>query len=226
MRTLYIAAVVSSFFFLFFLSPILSRRRLDVFHTSTHDVAQCIHRTQKIAKNSISAHHSAICRAISSQLRHVSTIGKKLLNSKYLLHMSSQYGELQPTNGWERFVSLGHPTKFQQVSRLGVITAPTSLIGGQPNFTRCLAVSWAGILYIHFGGSCPLTEFCQVQNSLCVSKSCVLLYIGSVTARHALQQWASAKLCGAVQGMELQNFRRGCLYIRLGGHHVGHRPTF
>ena len=22
--------------------------------------------------------------------------------------------------------------------------------------------------YIHFGGSCPLTEFCQVQNSLCI----------------------------------------------------------
>ena len=38
MRTLYFAAVVSSFFFLFS-SPILGRRRLDVYDTSTHDVA-------------------------------------------------------------------------------------------------------------------------------------------------------------------------------------------
>jgi len=37
--------------------------------------------------------------AISLQLRHVSTIAKKLVKQQYLLHMSPQYGELQPTNG-------------------------------------------------------------------------------------------------------------------------------
>jgi len=42
-----------------------------------------------------------VCRAISSQLRHLSTSGKKLSHSNYLLHMSSQYGELRPTNGWD-----------------------------------------------------------------------------------------------------------------------------
>jgi len=30
-----------------------------------------------------------LCRAVSSQLRHVSTIGKKLVKQQYLLHMSS-----------------------------------------------------------------------------------------------------------------------------------------
>jgi len=39
-----------------------------------------------------------LCRAISLQLRHISTI-KKLVKQQYLLHMSSQYGELRPTNG-------------------------------------------------------------------------------------------------------------------------------
>jgi len=65
---------------------------------------------------------------------------------------------------------LGHPSKFQWVSRLGSVTAATSFTGDQPNFARCLAVSWAGTLCtcIHFRGSCPLTEFCQVQTSLCV----------------------------------------------------------
>jgi len=42
-----------------------------------------------------------LCRAISSQLRHVSTIGKNLVKQQYLLHMSSQYGELLPTSGWD-----------------------------------------------------------------------------------------------------------------------------
>jgi len=50
-----------------------------------------------------------LCQAISSQLRHVSTIGKKLFKQQYLLQMSPQYGELRPTSGWDRFTSLGHP---------------------------------------------------------------------------------------------------------------------
>jgi len=62
----------------------------------------------------------------------------------------------------------GHPSKFQRVSHLGFVTAATSRTAGQPNFAQCLAVSWAVTQYIHFWGSCPLTEFCQVQNSLCV----------------------------------------------------------
>ena len=52
----------------------------------------------------------------------------------------------------------------------------------------------------------PLTEFCHVQNSL-PSKSCVFVYWQRSCT--ALQQRASAKLCGVVQVMELPNFRRG-----------------
>jgi len=33
------------------------------------------------------------CRAISSQLWYVSTIGKELVKQQYLLHMCPQYGE-------------------------------------------------------------------------------------------------------------------------------------
>jgi len=37
---------------------------------------------------------------------------KNLIPGKqqYLLHMSSQYGELRPNSGWDRFTSLGHPS--------------------------------------------------------------------------------------------------------------------
>ena len=74
-----------------------------------------------------------LSRAISSQLRHASTIGKKLVKQQYLLHMPLQYGELRPTSGWDRFVSLGDPSKFQRVSHIGSITARHSTSGLQPN---------------------------------------------------------------------------------------------
>ena len=35
-----------------------------------------------------------LCRAISSQLRHLSTIGKKLVKQQYLSRVSLQYGEI------------------------------------------------------------------------------------------------------------------------------------
>ena len=105
-----------------------------------------------------------------------------LVKQQYL-HTFSQYGERRPTNGWDRFGSLGHPSNFQRVSRLGFFTAPTSLIGCQPNFAWCLAVSLAATLYIHLG-VLPLTEFCQLQK-ITLRPSLALSYIGSLTARHS-----------------------------------------
>ena len=76
--------------------------------------------------------------------------------------------------------------------------------GGQPNFARCLAVSWAGTLCIHFGGFSdgilPGAN-CTLRPSLAFS------YIGIVTARHSSSK--RQRNCGVVQGMELQNFRIG-----------------
>jgi len=70
-----------------------------------------------------------LCPAISSQLRHISTIAKKLVKQQYLLHMSLQCGEVRPINGWDRLTNLGHPCKFQLVSRLGSITAWHLVVG-------------------------------------------------------------------------------------------------
>ena len=88
-------------------------------------------------KSPKSCHQGTIaqfCRAISSQLRHISTIGKKLVKQRYLLHMSPQCGELRPTSGWDRPGSLEHPCKFQRVSCLGSVAARHSSSGRQPNF--------------------------------------------------------------------------------------------
>jgi len=51
---------------------------------------------KKVAKNRHLGTITQLCRAISLQLRHVSTIGKKLVKQQYVLHMSPQYGELGP----------------------------------------------------------------------------------------------------------------------------------
>jgi len=40
-----------------------------------------------------------------------------------LPHVSSEYGELRITSDWDLLASLGHPSKFQPVARLGSITA-------------------------------------------------------------------------------------------------------
>jgi len=86
------------------------------------------------AKNRHLSTIAQLCRAISSQLRHVSTSGKQVVMQQYLLKMSLQYGELRPTNGWDRLAGLGHPIIFQWVLRLGSITARQSSSGHQPNF--------------------------------------------------------------------------------------------
>jgi len=97
----------------FFSSPNLSRRGLDVpyFHTWCGLTANlrcrsemCCVKTQentgrkKSPKNRHLGTITQLCRAISSQLRHLTTIGNKLVEQQYLLHMSLQYGELRPTN--------------------------------------------------------------------------------------------------------------------------------
>jgi len=136
------------------------------------------------AKNRHPGTIAQLCRAVSLQLRHVLTIGKKLVKQQYLLHMCPQYGELQPTSGWDRLAGLGHPSKFQRLSRLGFFTASTSLNGSQPNFAWCLAVSWAGRLFIHFRQLLPRNRILPGAKFTLHPASLELSYIGSITARH------------------------------------------
>ena len=106
MRPLHFCPVISIFFFLLLSSsPNLSGRRLNVYHTSTHGVnlecrsEMCCTRLAGNAgpKKSPKMRHVGtivqLCRTISSQLRHVSTIGKNVLNSNI---SSTCSGELRP----------------------------------------------------------------------------------------------------------------------------------
>ena len=84
---------------------------------------------KKSPKNRYLDSITQLCRAISSQRRHVSTIRKKLVKQQCLPHTCSQHGELRPTSGWELLTSLRHPCKFQRVSRVGSVTARYSSTG-------------------------------------------------------------------------------------------------
>jgi len=147
-----------------------------------------------------------LCRAVFLQLRHVSTMGKKLLNSNISStcpHNMVNFGLLTAEICWRVWATPANFNGFRVLASLLHRRRSTEV----KQTAGCLAVSWAGKLYTYiFGGSCPLTEFCHLQNSL-ASKCCFLIYWQHYCT--ALEQRASAKVCGVVQGMELWNFRRG-----------------
>jgi len=144
---------------------------------------------------------------------------------QHLLHRSSQYGKFRPTSGWDRLLSFGHPSKFQEVSRLGFVTVATALNGNQPNFARYW--DWYTI-YIHFWGLLSPNGILPGAKFTFVSKSCVLLFWQCYCT--ALKQWLSDKLrCGTRNGiierLLLIIFNKGRHLYSEGGHHNGHRPT-
>ena len=132
---------------------------------------------------------------------------EKLVKQQYLLHTSPQCDELRPISGWDRFGSLEHTSKFQRVSRLAFVTAATSFT--EANQTLHDVWPSPGLLhYIYiFGGLLPPWRTFATCKIYLAFKFCVLLYWQRYCT--ALQQQASAKLCGVVRGMELRNFRRG-----------------
>ena len=121
------------------------------------------YKMQKLCKKSPSVHHCTMLSGYIFATEAFIDNRKNLLNS----NISTCPGNMVNFREISWWV-WGHHSQLQRVSLLGFITAPTSLGGGQPGFARCLAVSCTGTLCIHFGGSAPLTEFCQVQNSLCI----------------------------------------------------------
>jgi len=93
---------------------------------------------------------------------------KSLLSSNILSTCPHNMVNLSPLKAEIDSGVWSTPANFNAFCVLPSLLQTTSLTGGQRNFALCLAVSYAGTLHIHFGGSCPLTEFCHVQNLFCV----------------------------------------------------------
>jgi len=145
-----------------------------------------------------------LCRAESAQLRHVLTIGNNLLNSNTSStcpHNMANFGPLTAEISSGAWGTLANFNGFRVLASL-LQRRPL------PEANQTLHDVWPspGLLhYVYiFGGSCPWGNFARCKMHV-TSKSCVLLYWQHYCT--ALDQWASAKLCGVVQRIEVRNFR-------------------
>jgi len=126
-----------------------------------------------------------LCRAISSHLRHVSTIGKNLLNSNIsptCPHNMVNFGLLAAEIG---SLVWGPPANLNQFRVLAFLLQRRC----STEASRTLHNVWPSPKLVYctciciFVGSCPIMKFCQVQNSLCIQV--LLSYVGTITARQS-----------------------------------------
>jgi len=106
---------------------------------------------------------------MSSQLRHISTIGKNLLNGNIsptrphnMVNFSPLAAEISSVVVWCT------PANFNGFCILALLLQRRR----STEANQTLHDVWPSPGLVHyvyiFGGFCPITEFCQVQNSLCV----------------------------------------------------------
>ena len=155
-----------------------------------------------------------LCRAISSQLSHVSTIGRRLLNaniSSTCPYNMVKFGSLAAEINLEVAAPQQISTGFLSWLRYCDVAhrRPTKLC----TMFGCL-LGWYTVFI--FGGSCPVTEFCQVQNSLCVQ------VLPSPILAALLHSTPAAGISQTLQ----RDTRNGITELSAGSHHVWHRPTF
>ena len=128
----------------------------------------------KMTQKSPSVHH---CTTLSSCIFATKACidnRKNLLNSNMSLtcaHNMANFGPLtlRPVR------EFGAPQQISTGFAFAFVTAATSLTGGQPNFARCLTVSWAATLHIHFRAFLPSNGILPEVHF--ASKSCTLLYL-------------------------------------------------
>jgi len=172
---------LSSFFYS---SPNLSRCRLDVYRTSTHDVAlvriwnACLKcaacsslkiQDAKIAKNLPSGHHHITYSGyILATKARIDNPTKNLLNSNISPTCPHNIVNCGPLVHEIFSLVWGTPANFSGFLILASLLQ--RLRSMETNQTLHYVWPSRGLVhYVYvFGGSCPLTEFCQVQNSLCI----------------------------------------------------------
>jgi len=178
------------------------------------------------------------CRAISSQLRHVSTIEKKLVKQKYLLHMS--YNRPMANFGPERLSSIGVFGATQQISTGFRVLASLLQRRRSTGVSQTLHRVWPSPGLVHYiyilGSSCPLTEFCSVTarhsssgrhpNFVALSKGRHLYSAGRPSRwalAHILVSFFSTTVQVAFCQLLKAKFR--CAILVAGSSEAGHRPA-
>jgi len=169
----------------------------------------------KIAKNLSSGHHPTTLSGYIFATKACIDNLKNLLRAISPTYVP-KYGELWPIIGAEIGLPVWVP---QQISRGFACWLRCCNDFAQRFSTKLCMMFWPSpglVQYVYiFGGSCPLTDFYQVQNSLCDQ-----VFHSSIFA--ALLH--SIRVVGVSQTAAFSRGRH--LYSAGRGHHVGHRPTF
>jgi len=172
---------------------------------------------KKIAKNCHLCTITQLCRAISSQLRHVSTLGKKLVKQQYLLHMPHNMVNFSPLTAEIGSLVWSSPVNFTRFRILASLLHQCRAT----EVNQTLHTVWPSLGLVHYiyiytlaVALAPQRNFdrCKIHFA---SKSCVLLYWQHHCT--ALEQWASAKLCG-VQQRAPPIFGRVAITLGIGPH--------
>ena len=77
-----------------------------------------------------------LCRAMFSQLRHVSTIGKKLVKQQYILHMFHNMVNFGPLAAEIDPVGWGTPANFNGFRVLAALLHGTPVLGVSQTLRR------------------------------------------------------------------------------------------
>ena len=120
-----------------------------------------------------------LCRAISLQLRHVSTVWINLLNSNISARCPYKMVNFGPLAAEIGLVVWGTPANFNGFSRLGSITAQHSSIGHQPNWgieQRVLPVFGRAAITLGIGPHSSL-EYANTVWSPCSYSWCGCMFI-------------------------------------------------
>ena len=140
---------------------------------------------------------------------------EKIVKQQYLLHVSHNMVNFGPLAADVGPVVRGTPTNFNGFRVLALLLQRRR----SPEANHTLHDVWPlpGLVdyIIHFRRLLPVTEFCQVQNSMCVLQV-LRSPIGIAAARHSSIGHQSI----------FAALNRGRHLCSAGGHHVGHWPTF
>jgi len=174
------------------------------------------------AKNRHLSTIAQLCRAVSSQLSHLSTIEKKLLNNNMLStchHNVANFGPLTAEICWRVW---GTPANFNGFRVLASLLQRRR----SPEANQTLHDVWPSPELLHYTLLKALASWqnfarCKIH----FSPSLAFFYIGSVTARHS-SSGRQPNFAAWYKEWNYGTFADGATYIRQGGHHVGHRPTF
>jgi len=178
---------------------------------------------RKIAKNSPSAHHRTTLSGCIFSTEAFIDNRKNLLNSNISSTFCVILANFGPLAAEIDLRVLGTPANFNEFRVLASLLHRCR----STDINQTLNDVWpspALVYYIHFRGLLspdrilPAAKF-TLRPNLAFS------YTGSATARHS-SSGPQPNFAAWYKECNYGTFAEGATDIRLGGHHVGHRPTF